>query len=308
MLKMPCLRILLVFVAFVILNSLNSIRAQVSSDVQVKAALRHIYQLELHSADSIVRDHLSQQPDDPTWLLLDATVAWWSIISGNLENDSLNKRFDQALSKAEQVMKKTRDCRNECHFNVILIHAMRTRFELLHDNYISTVSNLNSCIDNISESFGEEREFRPFYLTSGLYYYLMEVAYEDYPLMRPYLFFFPDGDKATGLKYLEKISEEGDVFLKTEANYFLMRIFLDIESDYAKASRYASKLHQMHAENLIFHFYHLRAKWLANQGESMDAELDKYRKAVNGHNELNEAQKAFYLEMLKDVKVSPDEG
>ena len=217
-----------------------------------------IYQFKMLSADSIVKDKSPQMADSALWNLLSANVAWMEILAGNLEDEYWNGQFSKRIKTAKKDLKETGYHQNDKLFYYIIVHAFKTRHELLNDNYLNAATDLNTCIDQISESFGREEAYEPFYLTSGLYHYFMAKAYDDYILMRPYLMFYPDGDAQKGLNYLESLVNSENVFLKNESNYFLMRIYYDLEEEYSKALTYAKNLVNENPENLIYQLYYIK--------------------------------------------------
>lgn len=275
----------------------GEVQGQVTSDPEVREVFEYLYSYQLVSADSAADVGLKKYPDRAEWALLKATVAWWQIVSGYLEDDDWKQTFTSQLKQCEQ---KAKDEPGDVSlYNTILVHAMRTRYDLLENNYFSAVNHLNASIDRISDSFDREENYSPLYLTSGLYYFFMQEAYDEYTLMRPYLFFYPDGDKEKGLKYLKQMSRDEDLFLRTEANYFLMRIYHDVDSNHAEARKYILRLLDEHPQNLMYRFFHIKVLWSLEDMENAEKEVDVYKQMIDANTELSSIQKAHMLSILE---------
>ena len=262
------------------------------------AVFKNIYSYRMLTADSLVK--AEKNLNDAVWPLLSANVAWSEILAGNLENDQWNEQFRTGLKESKKLLDKKEDLSDEELFYFIIIHAFKTRHELLNNNYLNAASDLNTCIGQISDSFGKEEEYEPLYLTSGLYYYFIAKAYDDYKWLRPYLLLYPKGDSKKGLSYLYKLTTSSDVFLKNESNYFLMRIYYDLEKDYKRAEMHARYLLKYSPDNLIYRIYYLKIIEELGQSELYAAERLKYIQMTHGSPQLSTEQKQHFISLLDE--------
>lgn len=289
-----------VSLSLILLTLSIEIKAQDSFGEKPELVFNNIYNFKLLTADSLVAMEMPRQADSALWNLLSANVAWVQILASNVEDEYWNNQFSDRILKAKLDLEAKGARDNDKLFYFIIVHAFKTRHELLRVNYLSAASDLNTCIDQISKSFGRETEYEPFYLTSGLYYYFMSRAYEDYFILRPYLSMFPDGDKSKGLAYLNRLTKNENVFLRNESNYFLMRIYLDIEEEYELAWAYAKALIKENPNNLIFSLYHIKILHKLDS-EALSQEVMKYKSRVKVNNQLTSVQKEHFLnELNKD--------
>ena len=81
---------------------------------------------------------------------------------------------------------------------------------------------------------------------------------------------------------LEKLKNSSIIFVKTEALYFLVRIYLEGEKDFDKALKNASELVAYYPNNYIYKWFFLRI--LQAKGDT---------------NELNRCRKAFLDDLLR---------
>jgi tetratricopeptide (TPR) repeat protein len=91
----------------------------------------------------------------------------------------------------------------------------------------------------------------------ALYNYFSVWIPENYPILRPILAFFPDGDKDLGLKQFREVSNNA-FYTRIEARVFLMRILASDYQDYQGALRIAEYLVQHHPDNPYFERYYMR--------------------------------------------------
>jgi hypothetical protein len=103
----------------------------------------------------------------------------------------------------------------------------------------------------------------------ALYNYFSVWVPENYPALKPILWFFPKGDKALGLKQLKEVSYNA-FYTRTEAMVWLMRILNSYENDQAQAFTISEYLYQSYPDNPYFHRYY--ARMLYSRGRFSEAE------------------------------------
>jgi hypothetical protein len=222
--------------------------------------------------------------------LLQANINWWRIVSG--ENLPIIRQ--QMLLELESAKKKA-DNSHEGLFCLIMANTYRTRLELLNGNNMAAVVHLKSYYQNLRKSLGHEQEYDAFYITSGLYYYLAWIAWNDYPMLRPFLFFLDKGSKSMGIKFLTQATLSNDQVISTEAVYFLMRIYFDMEKDREVALKYATILVKKHPGNFIFSHYYLQCI----EKEKVNEERKIRKESVLKNAQLSNTQKLYFYLLLQ---------
>ncbi len=91
----------------------------------------------------------------------------------------------------------------------------------------------------------------------ALYNYFAVWIPENYPILKPVLAFFPDGDKDLGLQQLREVSLNA-FYTRIEAQVFLMQILANDKHDYSASLGIAEYLHQHYPHNPYFHRYYVR--------------------------------------------------
>lgn len=91
----------------------------------------------------------------------------------------------------------------------------------------------------------------------ALYNYFSVWVPENYPALKPILWFFPKGDKKLGLQQLKEVSYNA-FYTRTEAMVWLMRILNNYENDNLRAFQISEYLYQTYPDNPFFHRYYAR--------------------------------------------------
>ncbi len=265
---------------------------------KIESGFDAIYNNDLAGASVISKRLKAECPNNPQSHLFEATYLWWHIISGDDGEENYEKMeasLDRALSKLSSD-KKAKNLSNEEIHNTILIYAYKSRIKMFQGKYIRAVQNLNSCVGMVELSFGRENEFDLFKLTSGLYNYFIEFGYEYSVLARAYLIFLPSGDKEKGLNFLKEASKSKDFIIKTEAHYFLMKIYGETEEQPKLALGYAKELVNDYPNNLLFRYYLHKIMLQLN----MSTGASEHLKALQMAEEKKEPNAAHFLKLAQE--------
>ncbi len=252
-----------------------------------------LYRFRFLDAEKISGELSGDFPDSPWGALLDANIQWWKIITG--ENTRwVRDRFYKDLKVSDSRLSGLDE--NEKLYCRLISSSLRSRLELMNGRYLSALVILNSSKKYFKQMEGKEFENEAFYLTQGLFQYFVSVArartgYFSYFL--PY-----KADKKKGLEYLRRLTSSPDQVLRTESNYFLMKIYLETEKDALKAKPYADYLLAWYPENQVFCFYNQKVNALV-YGKSFRQQEHPCLKPSGGNNtQLSENQR-IYLNFLQ---------
>ena len=91
-------------------------------------------------------------------------------------------------------------------------------------------------------------------LGMGIYNYYAEAIPEQYPIVKPLMLFFPNGDKKKGIEQLTAAAAKAK-YAAVEADYFLLQLNYTHERQYEKALEIALKLFNRYPKNVVFHRY-----------------------------------------------------
>ncbi len=272
------------------------------ADGLLRASMHALYAMHFDLADSLTGHFLASYPDHYLAHVARANYYWWFSIASapdNFKKGVFAERVRKAKELAERFANGKMRAQPEILFHLISLSAMSVRYEVMHANYLRALSSGRQAIGYISASSGEEDSYPGFYLTNGLYNYMVATAAERNYLFRMFSLFYPPGDKLRGLEQLKLAASQDDFILQTEAHYFLMRIYLDLEVDSQQALYHAGRLTDIYPSNLIYRYYYLLAYAGVYGEERVLAERHRFRRLVVEHNGLCDAQRAYFLGLVE---------
>ena len=122
-----------------------------------------------------------------------------------------------------------------------------------------------------------------FLFTTGLYNYYIEQYPEDHAIVKPFMIFFSDGNKKTGLAQMELCSKKA-LFTPSEAAFYSSYIYLKHENRPEKALSFMNSLLEKFPNNLLFK---------SKQAECLVG-MGRYEQAQNVVNELRKTSGRVY--------------
>lgn len=272
--------------------------------ISVDKTFKALYNFEFQKADSLIQKIKSNYNSHPITHLLVTSYYWWLIVSGE-DNPDNRKNYEKGIDNALSILntKDKNQLSNEDIGNYINVYAYIARMELFNKELISGFVHLNNCIGYLKKSFEKENEYEMFYLTSGLYNYFVAHSSKEYPYLLPYLAFHPKGNREKGTLQLFTAYKSKDALIKTEATYFLMKIFYEREKDYAKAEMFAEKLTDKYPDNLIYQYYYYTILFARDKKEEAILQITKLNASAASNTQLSRSQKNYFIEMTQeDIK------
>ncbi|MBW6478107.1 MAG: hypothetical protein K0B37_01660 [Bacteroidales bacterium] len=251
-------------------------------------------------ADSLIQTLEKTFPDHYLPYLTRANYYWWKIISENPGPDQ-QQLYLNNLNNAENIIRQmvhTREYYYADVFHFINLYALRARLDLLNGEYTKAMRHLKNCVDYIGLSLGREEFHENFYLTSGLYNYMTDYGSKRYPFLRLYALMYPRGNMNLGLSQLETAARSQNLILQTEAHYFLMKIFLELEQDHQKALDHAKWLTEKYPGNLIYLYHYHELLSLNHQDEKANAIRELYFERIQNNIHLSPGQRMYLEDLL----------
>jgi hypothetical protein len=145
----------------------------------------------------------------------------------------------------------------------------------------------------------------------ALYNYFSVWVPENYPALKPLLWFFRKGDKALGLEQLKEVSYNA-YYTRIEAMVWLMRIMNSYENDQVRAFQLSEYLHQTYPDNPYFHRYY--ARMLYYQSRFTEAEpvckriINLIDSSKVGYEATSGRYAAFFLGQIFEARRKYDEA
>lgn len=253
-----------------------------SAQQTIVRTLDHIYNLEFSEADALIRQLQTRYPQHPVGLILRATQLDIQNIPLS-ENKTATAQFVQVVNQAMQFSKRMIDKNESDPEAVFFMLTCHSYMAALYNNQresLKAVGESKKAYNYLRDGFKLMDKNPDFYFTTGLYNYYVERYPIDHPIVRPFMFFFANGDIALGLKQMD-VSTRKAVFMRPVANYYLSHILLKHESNPGRASIYAKYLVDKYPNNPLFAMSYAEALLLSGRYAEAQPYVERLKQMPN---------------------------
>lgn len=139
----------------------------------------------------------------------------------------------------------------------------------------------------------------------ALFNYYAEWVPENYPMLKPVMAMFPDGDKVKGIEQLKTVARNA-FYTRTEAQYYLMRISYYEENDIQGSLQLSEYLHTTFPHNAYFHRFYARLLYQSGKYDKAVDEslsiLDRIDSTYAGYEYNSGRWASFFLGHINELK------
>jgi tetratricopeptide (TPR) repeat protein len=246
--------------AFLLLFVYSSAQSQWLDDPvleqRVLRGIDKLYNYEFDRADSDFTEVIRLRPDHPAGYFFRAMIQWERIISNfddESQDDKLYQMLDVVIEMCEKRLDEHPNDVTAMFFNGGAV-GFRGRLRANRGKWLGAANDGIVALPLVRKAYELEPNNYDVLLGIGIYNYYASVIPEKYPIVKPAMLFFPNGDRKKGLEQLRQASQNAK-YAKVEAMYFLMQNYFVYEKDYANALELARKLHTKYPNNSMFHRY-----------------------------------------------------
>jgi hypothetical protein len=290
------------------------------SDVRVQIettqAVNDLYNFKFEKAETQFGWFKQKYRWHPLPYFLLGLSEWWKIMP-NTKDTSHDDRFlaymDSTILVAENLHKKYPEYKIEAAFFLSAAYGFKGRLYADEErkNWGKAASAGKTALNYLEEC--KEKDYLSPELLFGdaLYNYFSVWVPENYPAMKPLLWFFRKGDKALGLKQLKEVSYNA-FYTRTEAMVWLMRILNSYENDQMRAFQLAEYLYQTYPDNPYFHRYYARMLYARGVHPELEKECKSILTRIDsgqvGYEATSGRYAAFFLGQLYEIRKKYDEA
>ena len=290
--------------------------SNIQMQIEISQALNDLYNFKFAKAEQQFRWFKQKYAWHPLPYFLLGLSEWWKIMP-NTKVTEYDERFlaymDSTIRVAENLYEKHPEYKIEAAFFLAAAHGFKGRLysDEERKSWRKAAVEGKSALNYMEVSREKDHLSPELLFGDALYNYFSVWVPENYPAMKPLLWFFRKGDKQLGLKQLKEVSYNA-FYTRTEAMVWLMRIMNSYENDQVRAFQIAEYLHQSYPDNPYFHRYY--ARMLYARGLYTDLEiqskqiLNKIDSAQVGYEATSGRYAAFFLGQLNEVRKRPDEA
>lgn len=287
--------------AFLFLLTITfSISAQTSDfDSRVNDGIKQLYNIEFTEAEKTFRSVMTDYPEQPAGRFFLAMIDWWKILL-DPDNESYDEIFFQKLEdviyQCDQILDKNPKNVDALFFKGGSI-GFRGRLRAFRESWLKAADDGREALPIVEEAAALDPNNMDVQLGFGIYNYYASVIPNEYPMIKPLMIFFPDGDKEKGIQQLKNTALNGK-FAKYEARYFLMTLYYRYENNSMLADDYAKMLTNDFPDNPVFEKWRGRIAVRRGDYQLVDSifnsVLSKADKKMFGYTTPNSVREAAY--------------
>jgi hypothetical protein len=284
--------------------------------LQCTQALNDLYNFKFPQAEEKFRSLKTGYGWHPLPYFLMGLIEWWKIMP-NTKDQSYDASFlaymDTTIQVADRLYEEYPAYKAEASFFLAAAYGFKGRLysDEERKSWRKAASAGKDALDYLEESKEAQNLSPELLFGDALYNYFSVWVPENYPALKPLLWFFPKGDKALGLKQLKEVSYNA-FYTRTEAMVWLMRILNSYENDQFQALQISTYLIENYPDNPFFHRYY--ARMLYSMGRYAEAEpvclniLSRIDSGMVGYEATSGRYAAFFLGQINESRKKLDEA
>lgn len=288
-------------------QSNKSILANVDIQIEATAAINKMYNFEFKEAEKEFNWLVQEYSDHPLPVFLKGLSLWWKIdsysgisdISKTDSLDKLDKKFINIMDKAISLSQNIYEKGNKIDGAFFLAATYGFKGRLLSERRkwrASAFAGMNA-LRYLKEIRKNDLMIPEISFGNGLFNYYSVWISERYPLLKPLIKLFPDGDKKKGITQLNDAGNNS-FYTRTEAQYFLTRIYSS-ENDIKKALYLSKYLFNTFPDNSIFHKFYNQLLYRSSSFSLCEKEsieiLENFNKKKRGYYDNDVRLAHFFL-------------
>lgn len=233
-----------------------------NKDVQyeLEGAVDNMYNFKYERAEKQFKSLRRRYPEHPLPYFLMGLSQWWKIVPTNIQTLKYDDLFfaymDSTIQKAEVMYDKDEND-VEAAFFLAASYGFTARLHSERSNWRKATVASKRSLDYLEKAKAGNGLSPEFLFGEALFNYYAVWIPENYPMLRPVLVFFPNGDKRLGLKQLSYVSQTG-FYTGTESKLFLMKILANEEKKMQEALEISEDLALKYPDNAYFQRFYAR--------------------------------------------------
>ena len=284
--------------------------ADMRIQLECTQALNDLYNFKFDAAEAKFRTLKHDYGWHPLPYFLMGLSEWWKIMP-NTKDLSHDEKFlaymDSTIEVAERLYDDYPANKVEASFFLAAAYGFKGRLYSDEERkaWRKAASAGKDALDYLEDSRGYHHLSPELLFGDALFNYFSVWVPENYPSLKPILWFFPKGDKALGLKQLKEVSYNA-FYTRTEAMVWLMRILNSYENDQFQALQISKYLNENYPDNPFFHRYY--ARMLYSLGRYTEADvvcrdiLTRIDSAMLGYEATSGRYASFFLGQIYESR------
>lgn len=269
--KNKLLVVLFFGMTFISKNAQAQILSDASVRQQIQLGLDNMYSYDFKESASIFARIKAKYPQHPvfyTLMAIQTELQYFPLKDYPAQQRNYLAYLNQSRALSEAMLDKNEDD-VEANFFELATLGYLAAYDADNQDFMKAVGVAKKAYAYLKKGLEWTDRQPEFLFSSGIYnYYRIEYP-ETHALIKPFMFFFADGNKRLGLQQLD-LATKKTVFVKTEATFYAGYVYIKYEGNPAKALSYNSILIDKYPDNTLFQMQ--RAELLTALGRFDEAQ------------------------------------
>ena len=282
--------------------------------LQITDAVDNMYNFKFHQAEVEFNWIKYNHPEHPLAYFLYGISTWWQMMPNLNKESPLGDEFlaymDTTIMKAEKMYDED-ETNIEAAFFLAGAYGFQGRYHSEKKNWMRAAGAGRHALKYLEITQGNSSFSPEVLFGDALFNYYSIWIRENYPMLKPVLFFFPKGDKELGLQQLVEVSRNA-FYTRIEAIYFLMRIKAFERNETFDALRLGESMFNTYPDNPYFHRFYARMLYTTGQyAEAEKQSLEILKRIENGqmgYEEISGRYASFYLGHISKTRGQKEEA
>lgn len=252
-------RILIAFLLLIFCGQSHA-QYQITQDkndkILILACIDSVYNYKFEVAEKMYLELRKKHPQDPSSYMLEQLCLYWQLVPLTVHN----KRFldySTAIKKTialSMPLLKDPKTEAEASFYLLASYSSLIIVQSKLKEFGKAIGSAKQTFMYMKKGFILKQNYTDFHYSTGLYNYYVEQYPENHPVVKPFMWFFPKGNKNIGLKEFALGAENG-LFSKPQSNFFLIHVYVKYENRPDLALYWATKMLQVYPNNPLVQTY-----------------------------------------------------
>lgn len=268
-------------------------------------AVNLVYNFQFDKASHCLVKYKNKYTNHPAFTLFNSISHFWRsfpIGSKPKEYSTYIRNLNLVISQGEKLAEKYPKS-PEPGFFIMMANLILARHHSEEGEYIKAVNETRRAYAFIKKGFELKSAYPEYYFSTGLYNYYRVAFPENHPVYNSFTVFFPEGNKASGLKDLESATQKS-IFSKAESYTFLCMIYMRDQFNIPASLKYSTALHENYPENWIFSIVHAECLLESQNKEQAESIISR----LLGRNEPFALLAGYYLKGLHERMIGNTDG
>ena len=292
-------------------DSTSSLLLNLQIQIESNQALNDMYNMKFDRAEMQFRWIKQKYAWHPLPYFLLGLSQWWKIIP-DIDNTEHDKEFHAYMDTSLMLSKKLYKVNEiEGAFFLAATYGFVARLESDRGNWRKAALAGKNALSYVNE-VRSNTDFSPEVLFGdAIMNYYTEWIRENYPALRPIMWFFPRGDIEKGINQLREVAHNA-FYTRTEAQYYLIRILANEENRHAEALPIVAYLRETFPDNSYFHRFYMSLLYRLGRLPLLEREsklaLHRIDSGMVGYEGVTGRYATFYLGRISKLKKNLEDS